>query len=241
MSQLKAKKKLKPKMTFSLDGSKIKLIHSNISTIELNFYAIDLEILFFRDPTISALSSKNESNGDNLLKVDFSFVQPTLSAVLDIEKEKVDSDNNLTVYEIPEELLNKNLYIEAKSNALKQSHIYLASNLQVVICEELGEIQVLNKNLQPVVKCYVKVFCDSGSGRPTFYKDGFTNLVGKFNYLALNTDQLSRAQKFYLFISEEKEGCVVKECNPPKNIDLKSDDAIGNIVRYKQEMVRRLK
>ena len=68
-----------------------------------------------------------------------------------------------------------------------------------------------------------------------FYKDGYTDLNGKFNYLALNTDQLKKAKKFYIYVSEEKNGALIKECKPPKNIERSSgnNNLLGDIQRFR--------
>ena len=44
----------------------------------------------------------------------------------------------------------------------------------------------------------------------------------KFNYIALNTDQLNKIEKFYIYISEKENWPLIKECNPPINIERSS-------------------
>lgn len=51
-----------------------------------------------------------------------------------------------------------------------------------------------------------------------FYKDGYTDLRGRFNYASLNTDQLKSLLRFTIFVSDSKLGSIVKECIPPGNI-----------------------
>jgi hypothetical protein len=52
----------------------------------------------------------------------------------------------------------------------------------------------------------------------TFYKDGYTDKRGRFNYVKLNTDQIKNFKRFSLFISELKNGSLVRECDPPKDM-----------------------
>ena len=66
-----------------------------------------------------------------------------------------------------------------------------------------------------------------------FYKDGYTDLNGKFNYLSLNTDLLKYAKKFYIYVSEINHGDTIKECFPPKNIN-NNDDIYDDIKREKK-------
>jgi len=49
-----------------------------------------------------------------------------------------------------------------------------------------------------------------------FYKDGYTDMRGKFDYVSLNTQELTSIKKFALLILSDTEGCMVKECFPPK-------------------------
>ena len=112
--------------------------------------------------------------------------------------------------------------------------IYLRSNLYVVITESIGELKVVANDLKPIIKAYVKVYVELTSDEVQFYKDGYTDLNGKFNYIALNIDQLKKAKKFYIYVSEEKNGALIKECYPPKNIERsQGDNLLGDIQRFR--------
>ena len=41
------------------------------------------------------------------------------------------------------------------------------------------------------------------------YKDGYTDISGKFDYASISTDQLNRTTKFAIFVEAEGLGCVV--------------------------------
>jgi hypothetical protein len=53
-------------------------------------------------------------------------------------------------------------------------------------------------------------------GRVRFYKDGYTDLRGRFDYASLNTNELDFVQKFSLLVLNDELGAVVREANPPK-------------------------
>ena len=230
-----------PKLSYSIDNKegKIILVHSNISEIKIKFYLIDLETMFTRDPKISEIMNKDKNNENSTknMQENFGFVQSNYSGRIKIPEDKIKNDNS-TIYEISKEYKNKNLFIEIKAESIKLFDIYLSSNLHVVITESLGELKVLksiDNNLKPIIKAYVKVYVELNSNEVQFYKDGYTDLNGKFNYLALNTDQLKKAKKFYIFVSEEKEGAIIKECYPPKNIQRTGgDNLLEDIQRHRQ-------
>jgi len=238
------KKELKekePKISFTIDNKngRIALIHSNISEIDIKFYLLDLETMFTRDPKISEIMNKdtnNENNINNNMKEHFGFVQANFSHTIKIPEDKIYNIDNSTSFEIPKEFINKNIFVEIKAESIKLFDIYLSSNILIVITESIGELKVLDNNLKPIIKAYVKVYVELKNNNDIqFYKDGYTDLNGKFNYLALNTDQLKNAKKFYIFVSEEKQGATIKECYPPKNIQRTGEDnLLGDIQRHRQ-------
>lgn len=229
-----------PKISFNIDKkeAKITLIHSNTSRIDIKLYMIDLETMFTRNPKISEIINKDQNKVGTEDTKNFGLVKPNYSETIKIPKEKVNNKDNITIYEIPQDYRNKNLFIEIKAESIKLFDLSLSSNLVVIITESLGELKVIDNNLQSVIKAYVKVYVELDSTNEVqFYKDGYTDLNGKFNYLALNTDQLKKAKKFYIFVSEEKQGAAIKECNPPKNIEnisSNNDDLLGDIYKLKQ-------
>ena len=182
--------------------------------------------MFTRDPKISEIMNKdkdNDNNTNNNIKEHFGFVQPNYSENIKIPKEKINKNENGTSYDIPENYRNKNLFVEINSESMKLFGMYLSSSLHVIISENLGELKVVENNFKPIIKAYVKIYVELNDNQVQFYKDGYTDLNGKFNYLALNTTQLNNSKKFYIFISEENHGAIIKECNPPKNIQRSSD------------------
>ena len=228
-----------PKLSYSIDtkDGNIVLLHSNISKIDISLYFIDLETMFTRDPKISEIMNKDKKNDSNDMKEKFGFVQPNYSETVTISEDKIKNDNS-TLYQIPKEYKNKNLFIELKAESIKLFDIYLSSNLLIAISESLGELRVLksiDNKLKPIIKAYVKVYVELNNDEVQFYKDGYTDLNGKFNYLALNTDQLKKAKKFYIYVSEENEGAIIKECYPPKNIERSGgDNLLEDVQRYRQ-------
>ena len=234
-------KEKEPKLSFSIDNKtgKLLILHSNISELEIKLYFIDLEQLFTRDPKISEIINKEKNNDNSNIKIKdhFGFVQPNYSEIIKIPKEKINKNENGTSYDIPEKYKNKNLFIEIKAESIKIFDIYFSSNFHVIISENLGELKVVENNFKPIIKAYVKIYVELNNNEVQFYKDGYTDLNGKFNYLALNTDQLNNSKKFYIFVSEEKQGSIIKECNPPKNIKRNNEgeeNLLEDVQKYRQ-------
>jgi hypothetical protein len=143
----------------------------------------------------------------------------------------------LFIFSIPEEFVSKNLFIEVSTLTKKVFDTYFSTSLKVTISENLGEIKVTDTSLKPLNKVYVKAFAKMKDGSVKFYKDGYTDLRGKFNYLSLNTDQLKSLSKFSVFIMHDDLGSIIKECNPPANMSSSSGlSDYENLQNYRQEV-----
>ena len=61
----------------------------------------------------------------------------------------------------------------------------------------------------------MKVYAQMQDGEVKFYKDGYTDLRGRFDYASLNTNELDNVKKFSLLVLSDENGAVVREANPP--------------------------
>jgi hypothetical protein len=48
-----------------------------------------------------------------------------------------------------------------------------------------------------------------------FYKDGYTDPRGTFDYATLSTDDLDRVERFALLVAHDEAGASVVEAEPP--------------------------
>jgi hypothetical protein len=106
--------------------------------------------------------------------------------------------------------------IEVNSEDLQEFRTFYSSELKVHINEEFGELRVYNKE-KPLSKVYVKVFCKNNSGSENFYRDGFTDIRGKFDYANASGKSLSEIKKFAILVCDDKYGATIKEASIPKN------------------------
>ena len=73
--------------------------------------------------------------------------------------------------------------IEINSDEIQKFKTFFSSELQVRVDENFGELYVFHKQtLRPLPKVYVKVFCRKQDNSELFYRDGFTDIRGKFEY-----------------------------------------------------------
>ena len=48
-----------------------------------------------------------------------------------------------------------------------------------------------------------------------FFKDGYTDMRGRFDYGQLSGTSISDVEKFAIFIQNDSHGSVIKEAKPP--------------------------
>lgn len=122
--------------------------------------------------------------------------------------------------EIPEALRKFNLYVQVTAGSYSKTLSYFPTNLGIKIQENYGIVKVNDtESGRPLPKVYVKCFMRDNRGTVTFYKDGYTDIRGSFDYARLNVDKLSSVDKFSLLIvGDQEQGLVVKQCGAPSTM-----------------------
>jgi len=208
-----------PSIDFRVQNKKIIISFSNVQNIIINFYTMNTEVLFSFQPFLILDSdNNNNNNNNNNKKSTFSYVTPNYSEIVNFKDNN--TNNNEYEYNIPTNLLNQNLFIECISQQLNISKTYYdTSSVVVHLKENYGQLQVLKKNDKnewiPAKQAYIKVYCKTQNNNNEFYKDGYTDIRGLFDYVSISTDQLERTSKFSILISVDN-CCIVKEANVPK-------------------------
>ena len=209
----KQKTKEQKFLSAEIKNTEINIIYKNISELIIKFYLIDIEILFTKSPFIKET------------KIDFDFVSPYHILKCELEENSSEKEVCKTI-NIPKELEKKNFYIEVVSGNKRLYDIYYSSSLNYSIFESIGEIKVMDDKLNSKPIVYIKCFCETNKGEIKFYKDGFTDLNGKFNYIELNNNMIDEVKRFsILMMSKENESCITI-CNPPKIIKNNNNIAI---------------
>jgi hypothetical protein len=83
---------------------------------------------------------------------------------------------------------------------------YYSSQLKVTLIENYGELKVTDKYNKSLSKVYVKVFAQKKSGEAFFFKDGYTDIRGKFDYAQTSSNKLKDVEKLAILISSDELG-----------------------------------
>lgn len=189
-------------ISMDLEGTKLNITYQNIKEIILYFYKVDLEILFSRNPFLS--QNKDE----------FAFIKPSHSHKVTIKN----TDLEKVLYEIPPDLQKANVFIQLRTDNKTLSTTYFPTSLRTQIIENYGQIKVTDNEDKPLTKVYVKCFARTKDGRTSFYKDGYTDLRGRFDYATLNSGDVSNIEKFALLVISDEHGSLTKEATAPSKL-----------------------
>jgi hypothetical protein len=188
-------------LEIEIDEQQVIVSHRNLGGATLNFYKMDLEFLFSANPFVDSDTTR------------FRFIKPNLSLPLTLaenEKQKRVA--------LPEGFRNANVLVEVVGGGESKSQAYFANNLSLTIAQAYGRLQVKHsKSGKLLPKSYIKVYARMADGEVKFYKDGYTDLRGKFDYASISAEQpdLDEVEGFAILVMHEEFGALVKEIAPP--------------------------
>ena len=189
-----------PSFDFAIDGREVTLEYQNIDRVQVNYYLMDIELLFSRNPFVQQHSGK------------FSYIRPNASDMVELPTQK-----SQAVFALPAELRNRNVLVEIVGDGISRTHAHYSNSLAVQVIDNYGQVKVFNRETEkPLSKVYVKVYAELGNGQIAFYKDGYTDIRGRFDYSSLNTGEIDSVKRFSLLILSPDHGAVVREAKPPQ-------------------------
>ncbi len=181
-------------------GREVSLRYRNLQSVTVNYYEMDLEFLFSSNPFVSGGSGQ------------FSYIKPNRTEV----KELV-AGEELMEFTIPDEFASKNVLVEVIGGGRTDSAAVYSNNLNLLLARGYGQLEVKKtESGEPVSRAYVKVYAKMKNGEVRFYKDGYTDPRGKFDYVSLSTNEIEEVEELSLLIMSDENGSVVREVAPPQ-------------------------
>jgi len=189
-----------PNFDFKVETRQVKIDYQNLESVTVSYYLMDIELLFSRNPFVRKDSSR------------FAHIRP--NQTLEVE---LPADKPTHTLDLPRRFHNRNVLVELRGGGLVKSQAYYSNSLAVQVIQAYGQVRVTDTGTgKPLPKIYVKVYARTRNGKVQFYKDGYTDLRGRFAYARLNTNDLENVTKFSLLVLSDAQGAVVKEADPPK-------------------------
>ena len=120
-------------------------------------------------------------------------------------------------FDLPERFHSSNVLIEILGGGAKKTQTYFANTLALQIVGNYAQMRVREEESgRPLPKAYVKVFARMQNGSVRFYKDGYTDLRGRFDYGSLSTGGIDQVRKFSILVMSDTHGALVREADPPQ-------------------------
>ena len=189
-----------PDFELAVDKKAITITAQNLSSVRVNYYRMDIELLFSRQPFVQQQSGQ------------FSFIKPNRS-----DEIAVPAGKKTFSVDLPADLLAANFIVEVVAAGKRKSQAYYAHELSVQVVENYGQVRVSQAaTSKPLPKTYVKVYGRMKSNEVKFYKDGYTDLRGVFDYTSINTNELDYVDRFSILVLNPEQGAVIREAAPPK-------------------------
>jgi len=188
-----------PGFDFKVEDRQLTINYQHLPSVRVNYYVMDVELLFSRNPFVQQFRGQ------------FSAIRPNHSVELKLPEKQASLQTPL-----PEALLNKNVLVEILGAGQAKTQPYYSNSLTLQVVENYGQVRVTSaKDGKPVTKAYVKVYAKMLGGEVKFYKDGYTDVRGRFDYASLSTSDLETAQRFSILVLSDDLGATVREAAPP--------------------------
>ncbi|MDX2091632.1 MAG: hypothetical protein SFX73_27475 [Kofleriaceae bacterium] len=186
-----------PAFELALDRDGIVLHSQHVGALELRFFEMDVELLFSRQPFVQSDVSR------------FSFIEPG-------HREQLTHPLAELRVPWPASLRGKNVVVEAVGEGLRKAKVHYANDLVTNVANQVGQLRVAKASDQAVLPAtYVKVYARKRGGHVAFYKDGYTDLRGWFDYATLSTGDLDQVERFAILVASDVAGATIVEASPP--------------------------
>jgi len=176
---------------------KLVVKYKNLESLTLKLYKIDIELMF----TTAPFTRSNNS---------YRFVEPTKSFNRTVEKEAKINMLPLTDITGPmDDMVGENMIFEVLSAGRCVNGSIYVNQLDLQLSD--SQVRVLRKpEGSPVVKAYVKVYVQTKSNEEgVFYKDGYTDLRGRFDYKTVATNALDTVTRFGILVKTISNGADI--------------------------------
>lgn len=188
-----------PSVELKSVGGKLWLTTHRLETVTLNLYPMDIELLFSRKPFLA-------EGGQ-----DYAVIKPAWTRELQVKGGGEEEE-----LELPRDYRDRNLMVEVVGKGKQASEAWYANQIKVRMIESYGQVEVrAAKDNRPLPKTYVKVFARGVDGRVSFWKDGYTDLRGRFDYVSLNDREPEEAAEFSILLLHPDHGAEIRQAEPP--------------------------
>ncbi|KAL6749495.1 hypothetical protein V8C86DRAFT_996719 [Haematococcus lacustris] len=217
-------------LVLGMEGGGLVLAAAGVDQVSLAVYELDVELLFSQDP-FNAFSAASQATarlgGGRAAGSSFSFIRPahSLDRLALTSLPHAPGGRPGRCLHLPTLLAglppNTSLMVQVAGGGLVALLPLFCCSLLVHTFTALGLLQVVEKQSgQAVVAAYVKVFSQgAGEGRasapPAFHKDGYTDLLGRFDFWSLSDGRPRKVAALAVLVAHPAHGETVMQVQPP--------------------------
>jgi len=210
-----------PTLTMSIVNDTIHIKYRNLTQCKICYYPIDIEMQFSVQPFII---SENKDNQKNEKKSNVNYTMPK-------DYELIELPNDKESFEVPinKNYIHQHTIVEIQGGNdyfIKYKCIYQPSKLSIQMNENLGILRVFkpnpdtNNTNKPFIVApgvYVKVYSKDKENKVSFWKDGYTDLLGRFDYITVSSNNsILNVKKLSILVLFNDSMGEIKEVKPPK-------------------------
>ena len=187
-----------PTFELAVDAAGVLVRQQNVPQLELRYFEMDIELLFSRQPFVASDVAR------------FSFIAPG-------HREQLVAPAPEQLVPWPAPLRGKNVVVEGVGSGRRVAKVHYANDLAPTLAHQFGQVRVQRASDRASLPAtYVKVYARMHGGAVAFYKDGYTDLRGWFDYATLSTDDLDRVERFAILVCSDTSGAAILETAPPQ-------------------------
>jgi len=189
-----------PNIDLAVDGAGVHLTWQNLDAVRVNYYLMDVELLFSTNPFVQ------RSGGQ------FASIRPNATAEVGLPKGRTKH-----TVALPPEFDGKNVLVEVTAGGKAKSVPHFATAMTVGVTENYGQLRATETaGGKALAKVYVKVYAKLADGSVKFHKDGYTDLRGRFDYVSVNTPERQAIERFSVLVLSDDRGALIREVAPPQ-------------------------
>jgi hypothetical protein len=184
----------------AVEAGAVVLSCQNLAQVEVRYYLMDIELAFSRAPFVSQATER------------FALVRPH-----GVDVVALPAGARQHRFALPPAYARRNVVVEVVAAGMRKAQGHYAHELLVHVAAPYGQVRVYEQaGGRPLPRSYVKVYARMRDGDVRFYKDGYTDLRGCFDYASLSTDALDRVERFAMLVVSQEHGAVIREAAPPQ-------------------------
>ncbi len=188
-----------PEVIVRVEGSSLRIDHRKAKEVTINLYGVDLELLFSKAPFVR----------EDLQRM--AMVRPTRT-----EQVEFDQPTGVGRFDLDDRLSRQTLLVEVVAGASRSTALYYGGQITTYVSESFGQLQTTDaRSHRPIATAYVKVYAKYPDGNVRFYKDGYTDARGRFDYASISADDARGAARFAILVMSDEKGATLHDVASP--------------------------